>query len=696
MDWNEGAVWVSTLQGHSHGRDGCHHGNGGHSHSHGPRAAAFGGMTNMYMPAYGQMGKGPDPVMDISQQPKKRSQMDDSSSWDIVKATQFGILERCKELVEAGYDVRQPDKENVSLLHWAAINNRSELVKYYMSKGAIVDQLGGDLNSTPLHWAIRQGHLPIVIQLMRYGADPSITDGEGYRSLHLAILFQHMAIAAYLMAKGEEVDVPDCNGQTPLMLAAQKIIGPEPTNFLIKNNASVSAVDKVNRNTPLHCAVLAGNVDAAHILLEAGASVDAENINGHTPMDLAHQVHSPLLIHMLNVTKQERIRSSSRCLRFILRYKVLVQFLFCTAIFGCVGAIFDMNSESWLLKSILLACVVGVINLASRVKCKCRSLDVNQNHSHLKQELPKPRFSVSAAVVVSDGFSLLDARHLVSLFLNLHPPLPSTAVQVLFTLNATAFLYYFLRTCRTDPGFIRTTEEQKKMVGKVFKFVDQFKASHKELFPQLDETFCNVVVLAEAGCLDPRVFCTSCMVRKPLRAVHCFSCDACVAKQDHHSVWTNTCIGARNHYYFVLLLLSLSMMGGWMIYDWASHCSLRYEEQGVWGVVSAVVSCSPWVLAVFVLSFYHTCWSTLFLIGQLYQIAFLGLTTPERTNLLLQQRRMRQSGSLRQNPFNMGVVQNLASFFQLRCCGLCKPAVVDWTAQFQPQRDQYLFEQINM
>jgi len=54
---------------------------------------------------------------------------------------------------------------------------------------------------------------------------------------------------------------------------------PEPTNFLMKNNASVSSVDKVNRHTALHCAVLAGNVEAAHILLEAGASVDAENIN---------------------------------------------------------------------------------------------------------------------------------------------------------------------------------------------------------------------------------------------------------------------------------------------------------------------------------------------------------------------------------------------------------------------------------
>lgn len=43
----------------------------------------------------------------------------------------------------------------------------------------------------------------MVIQLMRYGADPGVADGEGYRGLHLAVLFQHMPIAAYLMAKGQ-------------------------------------------------------------------------------------------------------------------------------------------------------------------------------------------------------------------------------------------------------------------------------------------------------------------------------------------------------------------------------------------------------------------------------------------------------------------------------------------------------------
>lgn len=218
-----------------------------------------------------------------------------------------------------------------------------------------------------------------------------------------------------------------------------------------------------------------------------------------------------------------------------------------------------------------------------------------------------------------------------------------------------------------------------------------------------------------------------------MRAHHCFYCDACVAKQDHHSMWTNSCIGmlglsvhtwgkdrwlwssvqvfwvdaavwhtnleytyiqyiiwtvevalssccipvylscvmdkvslhpgARNHAYFILFLFSLALMGAWMFYgcfvckwhddqcetallvrvqqqqhtrtllcvsffsDWSTHCPLHYEEEGLWGVVSNLVSCSPWLLCIFVLSFYHTCWSSLSLVFQLYQVTarLLGL-----------------------------------------------------------------------
>ncbi|KFM66098.1 Palmitoyltransferase ZDHHC17, partial [Stegodyphus mimosarum] len=80
---------------------------------------------------------------------------EDYSTFDIVKATQFGVFERCQEIIEGGYDVNRPDSENVTLLHWAAINNRQEIVKYYISKGANVDTIGGELLSTPLHWATR-------------------------------------------------------------------------------------------------------------------------------------------------------------------------------------------------------------------------------------------------------------------------------------------------------------------------------------------------------------------------------------------------------------------------------------------------------------------------------------------------------------------------------------------------------------
>lgn len=80
---------------------------------------------------------------------------------------------------------------------------------------------------------------------------------------------------------------------------------PEPTNFLIKNNASVSAVDKVNRNTPLHCAVLAGNVDAAHILLEAGASVDSENINVSFTKLILEQQYLEFSLRVIHITSQQ-------------------------------------------------------------------------------------------------------------------------------------------------------------------------------------------------------------------------------------------------------------------------------------------------------------------------------------------------------------------------------------------------------
>lgn len=99
-----------------------------------------------------------------------------------------------KELVDAGYNVNERDSETVTLLHWAAINNRKEIMFFLIEKGAEVDAVGGELNATPLHWSTRQGHLDAAVILMNAGADPTLRDAEGCSCIHLAAQFGHTAL----------------------------------------------------------------------------------------------------------------------------------------------------------------------------------------------------------------------------------------------------------------------------------------------------------------------------------------------------------------------------------------------------------------------------------------------------------------------------------------------------------------------
>ncbi|KAL0629210.1 Palmitoyltransferase ZDHHC13, partial [Plecturocebus cupreus] len=565
------------------------------NHSHGP-----------HPPGFGRYGICVHENKELANAREALPLIEDSSNCDIVKATQYGIFERCKELVEAGYDVRQPDKENVSLLHWAAINNRLDLVKFYISKGAVVDQLGGDLNSTPLHWAIRQGHLPMVILLLQHGADPTLIDGEGFSSIHLAVLFQHMPIIAYLISKGQSVNMTDVNGQTPLMLSAHKVIGPEPTGFLLKFNPSLNVVDKVYQNTPLHWAVAAGNVNAVDKLLEAGSSLDIQNAKGETPLDMALQNKNQLIIHMLKTEAKMRANQKFRLWRWLQKCELFLLLMLSVITMWAVGYILDFNSDSWLLKGCLLVTLF----------------------------------------------------FLTSLF-------PS------FIFSIIAFLYFFYKTWATDPGFTKASEEEKKV---------------------------NIITLAETGCLDFRTFCTSCLIRKPLRSLHCHVCNSCVARYDQHCLWTGRCIGFGNHRYYIFFLFFLSIVCGWIIYGsfiyWSNHCATTFKEDGLWTYLNQIVACSPWVLYILMLATFHFSWSTFLLLNQLFQIAFLGLTSHERISLLKQSRHMKQTLSLRKTPYNLGFTQNLADFFQCSCFGLVKPCVVDWTSQytmvFHPAREKFL------
>ncbi|KAL5969415.1 Palmitoyltransferase ZDHHC17, partial [Taenia solium] len=219
---------------------------------------------------------------------------EDYSTWDIVKATQYGILSRVHELIEPPlgstippFDVNQLDHESVSLLHWAAINNNFTIVKYLISKGAIVDRIGGNQQATALHWAIRKHLLEMVGLLMHFGADPMVRDIQGMTCLHVAAQEGATAIVLYLLAKGVDVNCRSTKGLTPLMTCCLFGRSVEPLQVLLGWGADMRLSDELHGNTAAHLAVRSNNLSAVLQLDEAGVDWRMTNNLGLYPYQMS-------------------------------------------------------------------------------------------------------------------------------------------------------------------------------------------------------------------------------------------------------------------------------------------------------------------------------------------------------------------------------------------------------------------------
>ncbi|XP_072941998.1 palmitoyltransferase Hip14 [Epargyreus clarus] len=559
----------------------------------------------------------------------------DYSGFDIVKATQYGAFARVKELVEAGWDVNQPDHETVTLLHWAAINNRREIMEYLLEKGAKVDAIGGELQSTPLHWAARQGHLEAAVVLVRAGADAALRDAEGCAGLHLAAQFGHTAVVAYLVARGQAPDAPDAAGMTPLMWAAWKVSAVDPLRLLLTLGASTNPADRSHGNTALHWAILARNATAiSTLILYGNASLDIPNLRGVTPLAMLQSTADSMWIgsKVSDKIKEHALASSRK--NFLRRLSYDKKFRWwCVALmpfvaFYLTGLALEMSAPL-LVKLFLLVCFYALLHFVSNV---------------LFDEDLKNIFPLSVYLATKVWFYITWAAFVA--------PVVSAGSSLAFAACSLLLWYSFLRSWRSDPGVICASRDDK---------------------------FRTIIELSESrgGGFEPARFCSACLLRRPLRSKHCSVCNRCVAKFDHHCPWVGNCIGANNHRYFIGFLASLLVMCGWMLWGGVQYFAARCGD-GAWPAAPlAWARCNAWLAWVMLNAAFHLFWVTVLTCCQLYLVVCLGMTTNEQLNRGRYRHFQARGG---RSPFTRGPLNNCADFFGCRLCGLLTPRVRDWRA----------------
>jgi len=583
----------------------------------------------------------------------------DASSFDIVKATQYGAFPRVQEIIEGGFPVNERDEENVTLLHWAAINNRQEIVQYFLKKGADIDAIGGELLSTPLHWATRQGHTSIVVCLVQAGANISLRDGEGCACLHLAAQFGHTAITGYLIAKGQSVNTQDHNGMTALMWAAYRTTSIDPVRLLVTLGSSLSITDHLHGNTALHWAIQAKNSTGTCLLINKGSNsgiLGISNQAGETPADLLEKVSknsvggkSGATIHWLPTkirlklsedSGSSKTRGGEGLLGMMRRFKLSakmrqwVMIVFPFIVIGAIGYILELEMD-YLVKLGLFVLLYLFVNGTTMLTFDERLMNF----------LPLGIYFSTKAWLYFTWFNYI---HLVV----------SPITTVLFVLGSSGLWYNFFMAWKSDPGTVRSNQEVK---------------------------YRTIVELAESGSFDPVVFCSSCLVKRPIRSKHCSMCDKCVARFDHHCPWVGNCIGEKNHAHFVGYLLFLSVLTlsvSWGCHRYLAGACPSQPDSGYWAAIQSACICSPWVVFMMSMAVFHCVWVSCLGVCQVYQVAFLAVTTNERMNSA-RYRHFRNGGrASNTSPFDRGVWKNVVDFVGWKCGGILRPSTIDWTKQF--------------
>jgi palmitoyltransferase len=535
-------------------------------------------------------------ISNISTQQTQTIQQDEVNIW---VAAQRGEVDVIKQLIESGKATASDrDPQNITPLHWAAINAQLAACKYLLEQGAEVDALGGDLVATPMQWAARNGYLYIIHLLVSHNADPTITDSQGYNTLHLVTHSSAVMPLLYMLHQPIAIDHPDSQGHTALMWAAYQgdAISVE---LLLKHGASATARDQAGL-TPLHWAVVRGNKICIRHLIEAGADTNAKDDSGKTPRDMAVELKS--LGAWKRAFEEAGLLEDGRKQGKPLSDRNTKIAIFALPTFFFFLIFTTLSSLPWFTGvPLALGEFFGMHHIVTRVLLNHRNYTDSVTHS--------PYF---AGIILASIFWV--GQVWVTYLLQATPEYSFTHLGFAICIGICS--YNFIRAIALDPGTCPKPVNDSEL-----------KAIIEDLTSQ--------------GRFNGQTFCIQCMARKSLRSKHCRVCDRCTARFDHHCPWVWNCVGVNNHRQFLMFVLTLVL--GICLYIRLTYAYFANKftngippnpNCGFPDTLCAITSTSAYthVFAVGAWAALQLSWTILLLASQLWQVA-RQLTTLEVSNL---------------------------------------------------------------
>jgi ankyrin repeat protein len=172
------------------------------------------------------------------------------------------------EYLAAGHAANSKDQAGVSLIQWCAYYGDVSAIRFLLANGESLSWLGDDLG---LGNACFHGHWRLCEFLIEHGADVNRPHPEtGETPLHSALSktdrLAYNLVLKVLLAHGAN---PNC-----------------ATKPSVETGAFMRDC-RTKGETPLHRAAAFADEEAIRLLLDAGAVIDAKDMNGDSPLSWA-------------------------------------------------------------------------------------------------------------------------------------------------------------------------------------------------------------------------------------------------------------------------------------------------------------------------------------------------------------------------------------------------------------------------